>query len=189
MDILLTSHNSIQLETYNQVAQSHNLWIDPSGYAFIEHQSGDNIHIANILNPSSPIFEGSFYNLGSNCHDIYTRDGLAYISEGSSNRYAIYDISNLNNISNPIVTINCAVYSHNAWLNDLGNHLITTEETQNKTVKIFSKKDHRIAMSFFCLGQLLGGDVEINNFETVNTSFSKFLVIMKKIGAKYEIKK
>ena len=59
----------------------------------------------------------------------------------------------------------------------------------NKTVKIFSKKDHRIAMSFFCLGKLLNGNVEINNFETVNTSFSKFLFTMKKIGAKYEIKK
>jgi len=59
----------------------------------------------------------------------------------------------------------------------------------NKTVKIFSKKDHRIAMSFFCLGQLLNGNIEIKNFETVNTSFSKFLVTMKKIGAKYEIKK
>ena len=35
----------------------------------------------------------------------------------------------------------------------------------------------------------LKGSVEINNFETVNTSFSKFLLIMKKIGAKYEIKK
>ena len=54
---------------------------------------------------------------------------------------------------------------------------------------IFSKKDHRIAMSFFCLGQLLEGNVEISNFETVNTSFSKFLATMKKIGAKYEIKK
>ena len=59
----------------------------------------------------------------------------------------------------------------------------------NKTLRIFSKKDHRIAMSFFCLGKLLNGNVEINNFETVNTSFSKFLFTMKKIGAKYEIKK
>ncbi len=58
-----------------------------------------------------------------------------------------------------------------------------------KTIKIFSKNDHRIAMSFFCLGQLLNGNVEIKNFETVNTSFSKFLITMKKIGAKYEIKK
>jgi len=59
----------------------------------------------------------------------------------------------------------------------------------NKTLRIFSKNDHRIAMSFFCLGQLLKGKIKISNFETVNTSFSKFLVTMKKIGAKYEIKK
>tara|TARA_B100001123_G_scaffold104506_1_gene121154 strand:- start:2890 stop:4233 length:1344 start_codon:yes stop_codon:yes gene_type:complete len=59
----------------------------------------------------------------------------------------------------------------------------------NKTLNIFSKKDHRVAMSFFCLGQILKGKILIKNFETVNTSFSKFLYIMKKIGAKYEIKK
>ena len=59
----------------------------------------------------------------------------------------------------------------------------------NKTLKIFPKKDHRIAMAFFCLGQILKGNIEINNFETVNTSFSKFLNIMKNVGAKFEIKK
>ena len=59
----------------------------------------------------------------------------------------------------------------------------------NKTLRIFSKNDHRIAMAFFCLGQLLKGNVLIDNFETVNTSFPKFLFTMKKIGAKYEIKK
>ena len=59
----------------------------------------------------------------------------------------------------------------------------------SKTLKIPSKNDHRIAMAFFCLGQILNGKILINNFETVNTSFSKFLITMKKIGAKYEIKK
>ena len=44
-------------------------------------------------------------------------------------------------------------------------------------------------MSFFCLGQILSAKIQINNFETVNTSFSKFLSIMKKIGAKFEVKK
>ena len=57
------------------------------------------------------------------------------------------------------------------------------------TLKIFSKKDHRIAMAFFCLGQLLDGKILIYDFETVNTSFPKFLITMKKIGAKYEIQK
>ena len=58
-----------------------------------------------------------------------------------------------------------------------------------KTLKIFPREDHRIAMAFFCLGQLLDGKILINNFQTVNTSLSKFLSIMKKIGATFEIKK
>ena len=58
----------------------------------------------------------------------------------------------------------------------------------NNVLKIFPQNDHRIAMSFFCLGQLINGKVLINNFETVDTSFSKFLITMKKIGAKFEIK-
>jgi len=59
-----------------------------------------------------------------------------------------------------------------------------------KTLKIYPKNDHRIAMSFFCLAQLIGGKFVINNFETVDTSFPKFLSLMKtKIGAKFEIKK
>ena len=131
----------IQLDTYTQIAQSHNLWIDPSGYAFIEHYSGDNIHIANLENPSLPIYESSFNNFALNCHDIFTRNGYAYVSEGYSNKFGIYDLSNLNNISSPIATIPCEGYAHNAWLNDAGTHLITTEETAGKTIKIWDISD------------------------------------------------
>ena len=60
---------------------------------------------------------------------------------------------------------------------------------RSKNLKISPSNDHRIAMSFFCLGQLYEGKITINNFETINTSFSKFLEIMKKIGAKFEVKK
>ena len=96
---------------YLQLAgNTYNIQIDDSGYAFIAHQTGDNIHIANLINPSNPTYQGSFNNLGSNCHDIYTRDNIAYISEGYSNRFAIYDISNLNNISNPLAIIPCEGY-------------------------------------------------------------------------------
>ena len=44
-------------------------------------------------------------------------------------------------------------------------------------------------MAFFCLAQLLKGEMEIKNFQTVNTSFPKFLFTMKKIGASFEVKK
>jgi len=72
---------------------------------------------------------------------------------------------------------------------NIKDDIMTIEGGKIKACTINSYQDHRIAMSFFCLGQLLNGNVEIKNFETVNTSFSKFLVTMKKIGAKYEIKK
>ena len=49
-----------------------------------------------------------------------------------------------------------------------------------KKLIISPKHDHRVAMSFFCLGQILGGKVNIHNFEVVNTSFPNFLTLMKK---------
>ena len=137
----LPQNPPIQLNTYNQISQSHNLWIDFSGFAYIEHQNGDNIHIADLSNPGEPIYGGSFNDLGQNCHDIFTRNGLGYISEGFSNRFAIYDISDITNISTPLGIIPCDGYAHNAWPNDSGTHLITTEETQNKTIKIWDISD------------------------------------------------
>ena len=154
-----------KLDTYGHIAQSHNLWIDETGYAFIEHQFGDNIHIANLNNPSLPIYESSFNNFALNCHDIYTRDGFGYISEGSSNQFAIYNLSNLNNITNPLAIIPCEGYAHNAWLNDSGTHLITTEETNNKTVKIWDISDlNNIVLS----GEYLGENNLAHNVHVLN---------------------
>ena len=129
----------IQLNTYFEIGQSHNLWIDEGGLVFIEHQSGDNIHIANLNpSPNSPTYGGTFGNLAQNCHDIYTRDNIAYISEGWSYQFGIYDFSNPNNVVQlaTFAPLNGG-YAHNAWLNDSGSHIVTTEETVNKTVKIW----------------------------------------------------
>jgi len=161
----LPENTPIQLDTYNLISQSHNLWIDDSGYAFIEHQTGDNIHIASLIDPSNPTYEGSFNNLGSNCHDIYTRNNIAYISEGYSSRFAIYDISDLNNISNPLAIIPCEGYAHNAWLNDASTHIITTEETANKTIKIWDISDlDNITLS----GEYLGENNLAHNVHVLN---------------------
>ena len=59
----------------------------------------------------------------------------------------------------------------------------------SKKINIFSKDDHRIAMSWAILGLVLGGEVKIHNFETVNTSFPNFISLIKSIGGKVEAKK
>ena len=59
----------------------------------------------------------------------------------------------------------------------------------NKKLHIFSKGDHRVAMSWAVLGLLLGGSLKVHNFETVKTSFPNFINLVKSIGGKIEIKK
>ena len=155
----------IQLTTYNQMAQSHNLWIDvDSELAFIEHQNGDNIHIADLSNPALPEYAGTFGNQGLNCHDIYTRNNIAYVSEGWSYQFAIYDISNLDNI-NQLAIIPSEGYAHNAWLNDSGTHLITTEETEEKTIKIW---DITNLNNIELVGEYLGENELAHNVHVLN---------------------
>jgi len=149
----LPEEDPVKLDTYSQIAQSHNLWISDDGFAFIEHQSGDNIHIANLNNPANPVTQSSFNNLASNCHDIYTQSNFAYVSEGYSAQFAIYDISDLNNITFPLAIIPCEGYAHNAWTNNSENILVTTEETANKTIKIWDISDFN---NINLLGEYLG---------------------------------
>ena len=82
-------------------------------------------------------------------------------------------------------------------LNAFGIKTLSTEDsikiygnpklTSNKKIIVKSNLDHRIAMSFFVMGQVLGGKISIKNFETVNSSFPNFLKLQKTIGSKYEI--
>jgi hypothetical protein len=132
----------IQVNTYTGVAQSHNLWIDnDSGYGFIEKNYPENVHIVDLTNSGAPVHSASLsYWDAENCHDIYTVNNRAYISEGYSYQFGIYDISD---ISDPIelASIPSFGYAHNAWLNTTGTHLVTAEETVGMTVKIWNIQD------------------------------------------------
>ena len=61
----------------------------------------------------------------------------------------------------------------------MGNKRINLE----KEVVIDSKFDHRIAMSFLCLGLLMENGVKVKNAETIKSSFPSFYDIMKSLGA------
>ncbi len=52
-----------------------------------------------------------------------------------------------------------------------------------KEIVIDSKFDHRIAMSFLCLGLLMENGIKVKNAETINSSFPSFYDIMKSLGA------
>ena len=54
----------------------------------------------------------------------------------------------------------------------------------NKTIK--SKLDHRIAMSFLCLGLITENPITVLDTDTINSSFPSFFELMNGIGAKLE---
>ena len=56
----------------------------------------------------------------------------------------------------------------------------------SKEIIIDSKFDHRIAMSFLCLGFLMNKGVKVVNAETINTSFPNFYKTMETLGAKFK---
>ena len=57
------------------------------------------------------------------------------------------------------------------------------EINPGREIIIDSKFDHRIAMSFLCLGLLMVNGVKVKNAETINSSFPSFFNIMKSLGA------
>ena len=62
------------------------------------------------------------------------------------------------------------------------------KDASKKIVQVSNLGDHRICMSSFVLAILTGAKTRIKNFETVYTSSPSFLKIMKKLGAKFEIR-
>ena len=62
-------------------------------------------------------------------------------------------------------------------------------KTQNKSIVVKTAGDHRICMSSAILSFVTGIKAKIDNFETVNTSFPKFIPLIRLLGGKIEIKK
>ena len=61
-------------------------------------------------------------------------------------------------------------------------------ETKNKSILTKTRSDHRICMSTAILSLVTGLKTQINNFETVNTSFPGFIPLIKNLGGKIVIK-
>lgn len=138
----LPENPPVQQATYSEMGQSHNLWVDADGYAYIEHGWEDAIHIADLTNPLTPVYAGSFGDMASNCHDIFTRNDIAYVSEGWDYQFGIYDVSDFANIQPlAMIPVVSGGYAHNAWPTEDGNYLVTTEETEDRTVKVWDIRD------------------------------------------------
>ena len=140
---LSTLPNSVEVAaTYTGFTTSHNLWIDVERkLLFAEGNHAEPVRIFSLENPLAP---RQLSSLGVECHDIYARDGVLYVSEGGHGTIGIF---NYDDPSNPTLTsrfqIRRAGYVHNAWPTSDDRYLMTTEENSGKTMKMFDLSDLR----------------------------------------------
>ncbi|MCH9031345.1 MAG: choice-of-anchor B family protein [candidate division Zixibacteria bacterium] len=125
---------------------SHNLAIDTvKGFLYIEgnftSNSGFSVFVHDLADPSSPAFVGSF-GPAFGIHDIYAMNDTVYLAEGGSSSFSIWDMANK---SLPTLitrwTSPTGGLAHNIWPTDDRTHVVTTEETIGKTVKIWDIQD------------------------------------------------
>jgi choice-of-anchor B domain-containing protein len=133
--------NSVTIaNTVTDFQASHNLYIDvPNAIIYIEGNSSNPVLAYSLADPVHPTFLSAF---GIECHDIFARDNIAYISEGTSGSIGIYD---MNNPTQPVLLQRLHIpspgYVHNAWLTDDSHFMMTTEETPGKTIKMWDISD------------------------------------------------
>ena len=140
--------------------RSHNLSIDTAtGYAYIGKQNYTGFRVVNLADPENP--EDVITVSASNIHDVYARNDTVYVAEGYSHSFSIFDLSDK---ENPQLLARVDVpnpgYVHNIWPTDDGTHIMTTEETTGKTVKMWNIEDME---NIQLVGEYLGSNSYAHN--------------------------
>ncbi|MCF8246432.1 MAG: choice-of-anchor B family protein [Saprospiraceae bacterium] len=121
---------------------SHNIYIDEFGYAYI---AGANVNSGGMLivdvftTPGTPIFVAPAP--ATYAHDVYVRDNKMYASEIYGGNLTIYDVSNKMNITTLGQQPTPYLFTHNAWLNDAGDVVFTTDEKANAPIGVYDISD------------------------------------------------
>ncbi len=124
------------------LSSCHNIYIDEFGFAYL---SGCNLNSGGMLivdvhtNPGDPAFESAAPSVYS--HDVYVRDNKMYASEIFVGNLSIYDVSDKQNITLLANQQTPNSFTHNAWLNDAGDVVFTTDEKANAPVAAYDISD------------------------------------------------
>ena len=137
--------NSIEHQYLNNFSNgnlnsSHNIFIDEFGYAYMSGTNlADVFFMDCFTDPYNPTFVADAPT--PYAHDIYTRDNIMYTSEIYLGHFAVYDVTDKQNI----VLLGSAstpfLFTHNAWLSDDSKFLFTTDERANAPIASYDVSD------------------------------------------------
>lgn len=123
----------------NQFSSAHSLFIDENGVLYLhgtDRGNGGVIFYDLAANPVNPPELGEYDNYY--VHDSYARGDTLYAAHISDGFLNIVDVSNK---SNPVIMatqVTPSIFTHNAWINDAGTHVFTTDEVSNAYIASYN---------------------------------------------------
>jgi choice-of-anchor B domain-containing protein len=110
------------------VQTSHNDFVD--GGAGVLYCVGPTTHVFDLTaNPANPTHIGSFSDYY--VHDMYARNGLAFMSAIYVGLVTSVDVSSLPTMTTLGDAITDGAFCHNVWLTDSGRYALTTDEVSS----------------------------------------------------------
>ncbi len=126
----------IDLSDLPNSASLDNITIDEAaGMLYAEGSGSQGVRTISLADPVNPVQISSF---GISSHDMQAQNNLVYVAEGNNGSIGIFDLSTPTSPS--LVArfqIANAGFVHNVWASADDNLVMTTEETTNKTVKVY----------------------------------------------------
>ena len=121
--------------------RSHNMDVDAvTGYAYVLSSNASSVRIFDLADPLAPA-EVGLLDL-PNVHDIHARGDTLWVAEGYEPTFSVWDMTDK---QSPVLLARQPVpnsgYVHNIWPSDDGQYAVTTEETSDKTVKVWDVSD------------------------------------------------
>jgi choice-of-anchor B domain-containing protein len=119
--------------------RSHNLSIDTlQGFAYVISEDYGDLYMLDLYDPENPVVVGVLAEPG--LHDVFARNDTIWLASGTS--FSVWDVRDKSNpeIITRLTDPNFG-YCHNIWPTDDSQYFVTTEETTNKTVKVWDMRD------------------------------------------------
>lgn len=125
----------------------HNVWVD-GDYVYAASSAADEpLIVLDISIPTAPVIVGSFFGSGSFVHDVYVRDGLAFVSHWGAG-LRILDVGNGVSGGTPANPIEIAMLGvsrpvHNAWYWPNAGYVFIGDETSGGKMRVIDVSDLR----------------------------------------------
>jgi len=130
-----------------EIYHCHNIYIDEFGIAYLAGCNGESgwINGGGVLLYDVGTDEGNPNFVGKAAaeysHDVYARNKVLYSSEIFRGTFTLYDVSDVNNITEMGSQSTPFEFTHNTWLSDDGNIIFTTDEKPNAPVAAYDISD------------------------------------------------